>query len=118
MPKSRVFSNPDGTVRIVHPVSDLQLPGESDDAFIQRVGLHAIGADPTLAGLPFIDVDQAQVLALSRKDRHKWRVDGQTIKIDFHIADLPHPKQALLDQIDASTTVAQLKVVMRTIVRG
>lgn len=114
--KYRAFQAPGGNVRVVHPNPKMRLPEETDDAFIARIGANVVVKDPTLAGLPFVDVQQTAIDGLSRAQRHKWRIQGQTAAIDPTVPDPPHPKQALLDQVDAATTIAGLKVVIKALI--
>ena len=51
-----------------------------------------------------------------KRERHKWRIQGGKVRVDLTVPDPPHPRQALLDQVDAATTVAQLKAILRTVV--
>ncbi|MGH9876203.1 MAG: hypothetical protein ACRD5H_01065 [Nitrososphaerales archaeon] len=118
MPKYRVYTEPGGNVRILHPNEKMRKLGESDDAFITRMGAHAETGDPSLAGLPFIDVPQSEVLALDRAKRHKWRCQGLTCVVNNAIPDLPNPKQPLLDRIDAAPDMTALKAVLKDIIKG
>lgn len=119
MAKCRVFTEPSGNVRVLHPNESLRNGGESDDDFINRIGSQAQSRDPSLAGLPFVDVDRADILALDRSQRHKWRVNpAGRLRVEPTVPDRPHPQQARLDAIAAATTVDELKNVLTQIVRG
>lgn len=71
--RCRVFVNPDQTVRVVHPfegarkVVRIDRDGmpilESDAVFYRRVFAEAIELDPTLAGLPYHDIDPSDLPA-------------------------------------------------------
>ena len=118
MPKFRVYTEPGGNVRVLHPNEKMRNPGESDDDFIARMGAHAEGADSSLTGLPSIDVVDATIIALDRSKRHKWRVQGPICRVDNTVPDKPHPRQAALDQINAATDVTTLKQALIDFVRG
>lgn len=119
--KFRVFQNPDGSVRINRPNPRLRNDGETDDEFIARIGADTVMKDPSLAGLPFQDVDEADIPA-DRTDRHKWRLQqlGQKFVCwpDNTVPDRPHPKQPLIDRANSATTVAELKTILADLIRG
>lgn len=115
--KVRIFREPSGNLRILHLAPKHRLPDELDDAFIARVGTQVTTRDSSLAGLPFIDVEEASLHALDRSLRHKWRTVGQAVVVDPTVPNLPHPKQALLDEIDAATTMDALKAAVKKVIR-
>ena len=80
MMKVRVYKNPDGSVRVLHPNPKLRLPGESDDSLISRIATQVEKGDPSLAGLSFIDVDRNTLPV--RQERDKWRLNGQRVIVD------------------------------------
>lgn len=51
--------------------------------------------------------------------RHKWRKNpkGKGFVVDASVPDPPHPKQALLDEIDKAASVDELKALMKRLVR-
>jgi len=65
---------------------------------------------------PGAEIVSTPTLPSDKRDRHKWRIQGGQVRVDLTVPDLPHPRQALLDQVDAATTVAQLKAILRTVV--
>jgi len=79
----RVFINTDGSLRIVSPNRGIGISEES--AFV-----HAVRADPTLAGLPFVDLD-ADKLPPDKAKRHAWRLNParDRIIVDPTVPDLP-----------------------------
>ena len=86
-----VFERPDGSVRVLYPNPRHQRLGESDAAFVARMRQHAVQQDPTLAGLPAVDLDQsrlpiARTLPGPNGARHDaraaWRLAGDRVVID------------------------------------
>lgn len=47
---------------------------------------------------------------------HRWRIRNGVVVDDPTIPDPPHPRQALLNQVNQATTVAQLKALLFQIV--
>jgi len=89
----RAYQPPDAPVRVVYPNQRLRAPGESEDAFLDRICAHTIEADPTLRGLPSADMDHTELptertrpsLDLQRASvdvRRAWRVVGKRVVID------------------------------------
>ena len=73
----RIFERPDGKVSVMRPNLRLRLEGESEQAFIDRIGQATIAGDPSLAGLPFTDMDES-TLPQDRSSRNLWRLkDGK-----------------------------------------
>ena len=114
--KFRVFQDVDGSVRIVHPNPRYRLDGESDDAFIERIGQKTVLGDPSLAGLPFVDVDEA-TLPNDHSKREKWRGQGEKIVVGNSIPDKPHPKQGLIDRANNANSVAELKQILVELIK-
>src|SRR3990167_2837983 len=77
----RVFTMPDGTVRIVHPAPADQRFGESDADFFARAMARTLEANPAFAGRPFVDV-MASTLPSDRTKRHAWREKQGKIDVD------------------------------------
>ena len=74
--KVRVYEEPSGHLRILHPNGRLQEEGETDDAFFARVVAKAEAGDTSLRGLPFTDVDES-LIPSDRSSRDGWRIkDG------------------------------------------
>lgn len=72
----RVFQLPGGHVAILYPNERMRLPGESDEAFVDRLA----GRDAKIHGwdtLTFVDVDSS-TLPADRRSRAKWEVDTRT----------------------------------------
>lgn len=79
----RVFQNPDGSVRIVHPVN------EADP---ETVFARTVEADPSLASLPYTDVDSSTLpprdeICLDcpnqkHSTRDQWRLKNGTVMRD------------------------------------
>src|SRR3990167_3389854 len=88
-----VFERPDGTVRVLHTNPRQQWPTEPDAAFVARMRAHAVRQDPTLRGLPSVDLDQAD-LPVERVRPHPapggatfdvrraWRLVGGRVVVD------------------------------------
>lgn len=86
----RVYQPVDEPARVVHPNWDLFNPAvESAEAFFARVVAHTEAADPTLAGLPAVDVDHTALPAERTRVvdgkaidvRQAWRVDGDVVAV-------------------------------------
>ena len=54
---------------------------------------------------------------VDRTKRHAWRWQGNRVVADASIPDPPLPRQALVDEATAATTVAQLKAVVLKLIR-
>ncbi len=59
----RVYQPVSGGVRILSPNAALRADGEAESVFLARIALEAAGADATLVGLPYADVDVATIPA-------------------------------------------------------
>ena len=55
---------------------------------------------------------------VDRSRRHAWRWQGNRVLADPAVPDPPNPKQPLLDEITAATTVAALKTALLKVVKG
>ena len=113
MAKFRVYTELSGNVRVLHPNEKMREVGETDDVFIARIGAHAEAADPSLAGLPSVDVLDTVVSALDRSKRHKWRVSGGALNVDNTVPDPPNPKQGLINAINAAGDINAIKAILR-----
>jgi len=71
--------------------------------------------DPSLASLPFVDVDEA-TFPNDRSKRDKWRVQGQSVVVDNAVSDQPHPKQEFLNRVRNTTSLEQLKKVIEDLI--
>lgn len=86
----RVFTNEDGTVRVMHPNPRLQREGEPDAIFVDRICKTDAEKDPSLSGLLYSDVDPATLPARMADDgqggqisvRDAWRSANTEIAID------------------------------------
>ena len=76
----RVFKQVDGTLRIVRPNNRLRRADETDGEFINRIGGAAVGSDPSLVGLPYADIDEAD-FPQDRAHRDRWRLEGKKIVV-------------------------------------
>jgi len=83
--KRRVFQNPDGTVRIMVPNPKRMTDSKEDfDVVTAR--------DPTLDGLPFQDIDGADI-PTDRGLRYKWRLNQGKVKVDPSVPDFVPPRR-------------------------
>jgi hypothetical protein len=73
MSRCRVYTMPDGSVRIVHPAPESRLPDEPEADWYARVMARTEAANPSLQGRPFLDSDTADLPA-DRTQRATWRV--------------------------------------------
>jgi hypothetical protein len=84
----RVYQPVNDAVRIMRPNSRLREAQEAEAAFVARIAAVTEAADPSLKGLPFVDVDdtqlpQARTRAAGTEDtRTAWRLVNGTIAID------------------------------------
>ena len=114
MALGRVFTNPDGSVRVLRLNARHRGVEETETQFLER----ETAKQADLMALSFVDVDEAQ-LPSSRMKRHAWRVNPArtALIVDPGVPDPPHPRQALLDALDQATTIDQLKGLMKQMVR-
>jgi len=108
MAKVRVFTNPDGSVRILH----LNQRIANTTANLDR----ETAKDPSLVRLPHIDIEENAV-SRDRANRHKWRIRGNAVIPDNTIPDLPDPSKSLLDEVDSATNIADLKAVLNKVIK-
>ena len=116
----RVFQNSDGSVRITRINLRARLEGIprlSERNFLDQ----ETTKDPSLAGLPFQDINEADIPA-NRVNRDKWRLQQVgnkfVCRVDNTVPDKPHPKQAMIDRANAATGVAELKAILADLLRG
>ncbi len=111
--KARAFERPDGSLIIFYPNYRKQLPTETEAEFLARVYARTMSADPQLAGLSFVDMDQSDVppTVNGKKDkRHAWRLNPQgKIIVDPTVPEPTRPDQGFIDDIENATTIGQLK---------
>jgi len=117
----RVVTRPDGSVAVIHPNEKLRQPDETDEAFIVRVGSSIAAKSPETDGLPFVDIDKAD-LPSDRSARNKWRLTTragrQVVEPDLELPDPPHPRQNLIDRVRASNSVPELRAQVESLIRG
>ena len=113
----RVFINPDGSLRIMHPNIRRWNPSEcSEGEFCRKLMDASMTKDPTLAGLPYYDVDASSIPA-DRSKRHAWRwADNPGVYVDETVPDPPDPKKERLDRIEKAKTIDELKAILKEIV--
>jgi hypothetical protein len=117
MAKVRVFQNADGSVRILSVNDRHRLAGETDAQYFARETVKAESVQPGLSTLPSTDMD-ASSLPASPRDQHKWRVVGNRVVVDLAVPDLLHPRQALLDELNAALSMRDLQFVLAKVIRG
>ena len=111
-----VWQMPDGSIQITRLV---QAPdptsGESVSDAVLRLARIVQAKTPALVGgIPTL-VPTAQIPP-DRLNRTKWRLQGTSVVPDLSIPDPPHPRQALINEIAAATTIADLKLLLRKVV--
>lgn len=88
--KVRVYQPVDGPVRILRLNARRRLDADTDETFLEREAAHAEAADPTLAGLPFVDLDEAEIPTERQRTvgaerfnvRAAWRIVNGRVTID------------------------------------
>ena len=94
MPRCRVYTMPDGTVRVVHPApksrrftpvlddagQEIDRAWEPEAEWYARVMARTEEANPNLAGRPFADMDHADLPA-DRTQRARWRLQGGRVRV-------------------------------------
>lgn len=76
----RIFERPDGQVSVMRPNQRLRIEGETDQAFLDRIGEATVKGDSSLAGLVFVDVEESE-LPQDRAKRNSWRLKNGKIEI-------------------------------------
>jgi len=114
----RVFRNPDGTLRIMHPnLRYWNKDSESLEECCKRICDKDTFKDSELAELPFVDVEITS-LPTDRSRRHAWRwADNPGVYVDETVPDPPHPKQDQLDRIEKARTVDEIKSILKEMVK-
>lgn len=114
----RVFVCTDGSIRIMHPNMRRWNPWEcSEGEFCRKLMDASMTKDPTLAGLPYYDVDASSIPS-DRSKRHAWRwADNPGVYVDETVPDPPHPKQDQLDRIERAQTVEEIKSILKEMVK-
>ena len=113
----RVLERPNGTIRTVIVANERQRrEGESDDAFYARIFDRHV-AKHGLEALTAHDVEDS-TLPPNRRQRAKWRWSGSQVVVDPGIPDRGHPRQDVIDQIEAAQNVPQLREAVKRILRG
>lgn len=76
----RVFTNDDGTVRVMYPNPRLRGEKESEADFVKRICTRDQARDESLKGLTFTDIDHATLP--SRETRDAWVMTGKAVAVD------------------------------------
>ena len=112
-----IFQKPDGSVRIMRLpnkyLAGLRLPNETTAEAVARLALAEQAKNPQDLADAVPQLVTEASLPTDRTKRHKWRLQGLQVVADDAVPDQPHPKQALLDEIDSASTMAQLRSVMK-----
>jgi hypothetical protein len=95
----RVWVTPDGSVRVTHPAPDARLDGEDDLAFCRRVFGLTRAADPTLADLPYVDIDPA--LLPDRAGRDAWAIHPDAMHLVTLTDDRPIRRKVVVSAKEA-----------------
>jgi len=111
---SRVFINPDGSLRIMRPnMRRWDTEVCSEEEFCVRVLDSDMHKDSSLLGLTYKDVDEKSI-PLDRSRRHAWRwADNPGVFVDNTVPDPPDPKKDKLDRIEKATSIDELKAIMK-----
>lgn len=92
--KYRVFSNPNGSIRIIKPNPRSKKPDETEAEFLERCAAKTLANDPSLRGLPSVDMEDTD-LPTDRTSRNKWsvkvRAGKAVIEVDPLIPDRVRP---------------------------
>ena len=105
----RLIEHPAGEVWIrVYPTAELRAQDAIEPQWIIRDFESSDGLE---AVLPRVGN------AVDRSKRYAWRWQGGRVIADPAIPDPPHPRQPLLDEIQAATTIAALRAAVLKIVK-
>jgi hypothetical protein len=109
---ARIWYEPDGSVKVTTFIDGAD-PGMVAQVLIQDGHVHPLATYEDCHSEAEL---QAKIPA-DRAARGKWRKNpaGAGVIVDVTVPDPPHPKQALLDAIDAAKTIAELKVLMKQV---
>lgn len=118
MARVRVLQNADGTLRIIIPAPKARRADETEEAFFARACAETIAKNPSLQGLPAVDLDDGELPQERPRRRHAWRLSFGRIVVDPAAPEPPHPQQALLDEIATATTVSALRAALAKTVTG
>ena len=112
-----VWSKPDGSVRIMalspRYLAGCRLSGETVAEAVTRIALSEQAKNPQDLSDAVPSLITTASLPADRTKRHKWRLSGGRCVVDDTVPDPPHPKQALLDEIDGASNIAQLRTAMK-----
>ena len=111
----RIWYDPAG-IAVTH------IPGGSTTD-LDSEGRKLLEAGRSYAAAPHEDFEDDEILAFlppDRSQRHKWRKNpvGRGVWVDSTVPDLLHPKQARMNEINAATSVADLKRILVDAVRN
>ena len=116
-----IWERADGSL-IIQRLADSYLArerreGETTEQAVARLAIVTRAKVPDWAGLTPRLVTEAS-MPTNRTKRHRWRLAQGQVVDDVTVPDPPHPKQALLDQIDQAPTLIALKSILKQIVKG
>lgn len=111
-----VWVMPTGEVQVTRIAEEIlnreRRPNETTAEAVGRLASVIQAKTPWLAsGVPTLVTEVN--MPPTRIQRDKWRLQGNQVRVDPTVPDRPHPRQALLDEIEAATTVAALKVAVK-----
>lgn len=88
MSKAILWKQPDGTVRIIHPVSEGRHPGEKEADWLARVLHIALRGEPDIrAAKQACEIIDTATLPTDRRFRDAWRHDGgKAVAVDVAAA--------------------------------
>lgn len=87
----RAYQASDGSVRVVHPNSRQKEEDETEEKFLTRIFADAEDRDPTLKGLPFVEIDTTDLppreqscveCGGTHSVRDQWRISGERVAVD------------------------------------
>ena len=115
-----IWQHPDGSIQVMN-LSSRYLAGhhQADETTAQavlRLAQHQQTKNPDLTPATPVLVKSADMPSDYTK-RHKWRLQGSRCVVDDTVPDPPHPRQSLLDQINAAATLDDVKQRMADLVR-
>ena len=106
----------DQVIRHGHLVDEPVYELLNADGWAKRCLAITLAKHPEWQGLPAVDV-QSDALPDEKTPRHQWRLVAGQVVVDPAVPDPPHPKQALLDAIDAASSLAEMKAILKRVVQ-
>lgn len=113
---ARIWYEPGGAVKVTYLVGDAD--PDAIGTILKKDGhLHP---GTVLFDDAQTEADLRGLLPPDKVNRHKWRrkVPGPGVEVDLTVPDLPHPRQAALDEIGAAPDMPTLKAALQRFVRG